>query len=71
MFWSMCRTRLPQEIIGDFDDFLETTEIPRMEPSKELGTTGVYTISDTQDYHTFYGVKMPPPCGYFGVNYSR
>lgn len=33
--------------------------------------TGAYTISDTKLEHTFYGVKMPPPCGYFGVNYSR
>jgi len=72
MFWNMCWTRFPVEVIDDFDDFLQKTEVPRMNSSGDLlEDTGAYTISDLKHQHTFYGVKLPPPCGYCGVNYSR
>lgn len=72
MFWNMCRTKLPTEIIDDFDNFFQKTKAPRMNTSKELmEEEGKYTINDTQRSHTFHGVKMAPPCGFFGVNYSR
>ena len=68
----MCRTHLPEDVIKDFDDFFKETEVPRMDSSgNKSGSHGTYTVSDTKYEHTFNGVEMPPPCGYFGVNYSR
>jgi hypothetical protein len=71
MFWNMCWTRLSMEVLDNFDNFLEETEIPRLNPDGSKDISGTYTISNSQVRHTFYGMKMPPPCGYFGVNYFR
>ena len=65
------------EIISDFDNLFKKTGIPRMNPtrgSEDIGSsedTGVYTVSDSKFWQVFYGVEMPPPCGYFRVNYSQ
>ena len=32
---------------------------------------GVYTVKYKSDEFVFHGVKLPPPSGVFGTNYTR
>ncbi|TFK72410.1 hypothetical protein BDN72DRAFT_749459, partial [Pluteus cervinus] len=77
--WNMCRQRLPPEVIKDFDDFLRSNNMRRMDGHGTMvpdGTAihghGTYTIRlpDGEEL-TFHDVELAPPSGAIGYNYSR
>ncbi|TFK59493.1 hypothetical protein BDN72DRAFT_734678, partial [Pluteus cervinus] len=77
--WNMCRQRLPSEVIKDFDDFLHSNNMRRMDGHGTMvpeGTTthghGNYTIRLLNgEEMTFHDVELAPPSGALGYNYSR
>ncbi|KAF8056073.1 hypothetical protein FPV67DRAFT_1678612 [Lyophyllum atratum] len=73
--WQLMRGRLPPEVIDDFDKFLETTKLKRMDANGRLaegsGSTGTYTVNIGADQFDFHHVELAPPGGVMGVRYSR
>jgi hypothetical protein len=77
LFWNLIRTRLPDDILEDFDDFLQRTGIVRMGGNPALPDTsgvGEYAIglgvgSSTCIYYR--SAELAPPTAVFGSNYSR
>lgn len=68
----MVRNQLPQEINGDFEEWLKEHEMVRMDTKGSQDVTqGVYSVKCGDDVFTFNGVDLPPPSGMFGVNYTR
>jgi hypothetical protein len=74
LIWNMVRSRLPQEILDDFDKFTASTNIKRMDANglmtDERGGN-FYSIVIGEDQFDFHGAELAPPSGVFGKNYSR
>jgi hypothetical protein len=74
LVWNMIRSRLPQEILGDFDEFAMRTNIRRMDGnsrmSNQRGET-FYSVAIGEDTFKFHDAELAPPAGVFGKNYSR
>ena len=70
----MIRSRLPDEILNDFDEFSARTNIKRMDADGLMvdpaGGT-FYSIVAGDDTFVFHGAELAPPAGVFGKNYSR
>lgn len=71
----MCKSMLPQEVIGDLYNFLETNDICRMDRVESPTNTplGRYVVGTGEGgtYYEFDKVEMAPPAGVFALNYSR
>ncbi|KAG1767507.1 hypothetical protein EDD22DRAFT_844466 [Suillus occidentalis] len=70
----MCKSVLPQEIIGDLCKFLEANDICRMDRAESPTSTplGRYVVGAGENtYYEFNRVEMAPPAGVFALNYSR
>jgi hypothetical protein len=66
--------QLPKEVIADFNGYLISSHIFRMDPSgkKRKELKGTYTILDDQENPIhFHDVELSPPSGFFGANYTR
>jgi hypothetical protein len=74
LVWNMIRSRLPDEILSDFDEFTTRTNIKRMDAdglmTDSAGQT-FYSITAGGDNFVFHGAELAPPAGVFGKNYSR
>ncbi|KAF8809194.1 hypothetical protein BYT27DRAFT_7284279 [Phlegmacium glaucopus] len=74
LMWNMIRSRLPQEILDDFNKFTTSTNIRRMDANghmaDEKGQT-FYSASIGEDQFDFHDAELAPPSGVFGKNYSR
>ena len=74
LVWNMIRSRLPDEILDDFDEFSARTNIKRMDADGLMvdpaGGT-FYSIVAGDDTFVFHGAELAPPAGVFGKNYSR
>lgn len=72
LFWNILRNQLPAEVNGDFEAWLGTTQILRMDTlGSKTSDEGTYTVKYGGDKFEFHGVDMPPPSGVFGTNYTR
>lgn len=74
--WQLMRARLPEEIISDFDNYLQATGLKRMDGNGQMGAEhgrrwGTYSIAAGQNCFDFHNVELAPPTGVFGQNYSR
>ena len=74
LVWNMIRSRLPDEILDDFDEFSARTNIKRMDADGLMvdpaGGT-FYSIAAGDDTFVFHDAELAPPAGVFGKNYSR
>lgn len=62
----------PEEIIKDFREWLETSNMVRMDTmGSQSSVSGAYTVKYGDDEFEFHQVEMPPPSGVFGANYTR
>jgi len=72
--WNMIRSRLPEEILADYDQFAATTGIKRMDGNGRMadkeGKT-VYSVQIGGEKFDFHGAELAPPTGVFGKNYAR
>jgi hypothetical protein len=72
LFWNILRNQLPGEVNHSFEEWLEKTQIVRMDTmGSQDSTEGAYTVKYGEDVYEFHGVDMPPPSGVFGTNYTR
>jgi hypothetical protein len=72
--WNLGRSKLPDEVIQDFDQFLADTDIKHMDARgllvDERGDN-VYTAEIGDQVFEFHGANLAPPQGVFGKNYAR
>jgi hypothetical protein len=72
LFWNRLRNQLPEEVIEDFDAWLQRTQMVRMDTmGSQDSVRGAYTVKCGDDPFVFHDVEMPPPSGAVGVNYTR
>jgi hypothetical protein len=72
LFWNILCNQLPGEVNRSFEEWLEKTQIVRMDTmGSQSSTKGTYTVKYGEDVYEFHGVDMPPPSGVFGTNYMR
>lgn len=72
LFWNLCRSWLPAEIISDIDKFIAAHSLPAMDPAATTpAQEGSYkvTIGDTD--FDFHNVRLAPPMGMMASNYAR
>ncbi|KAM6489122.1 hypothetical protein JOM56_010310 [Amanita muscaria] len=70
-FWNLARSWLPQEIIRDFDNFIQTHNLPAMNPNFQTdGLDGKYTAFINGVQYEFSDARLAPPQAYFGGNYA-
>ncbi|KAG6836217.1 hypothetical protein H0H93_010134 [Arthromyces matolae] len=83
--WQLMKSQVPSEIIQDFDDYIESINIDRMDRGHcAVGSTNVVIrrSSTTDGKETlgvsvegqsfeFHNVELAPPAGVIGQNYSR
>ncbi|GLB39703.1 hypothetical protein LshimejAT787_0702130 [Lyophyllum shimeji] len=80
--WQLLRGHLPEEVIRDFDDFMEKTKLKRMDGNGQLspgilnctqspGGAGSYSVNANGHEFSFHHVELAPPAGVFGENYAR
>jgi len=70
--WNMFQMQLPDEVIEDFNKWLEDSQIVKMNPSgNQKRPSGKYTICNGENPVTFHDVELAPPAGVFGANYTR
>jgi hypothetical protein len=72
LFWNMCRNWLPDCVISDIDQFVETTGLYSMDSNQRLGgRNGEYTIPIHNTSFTFSNAQLAPPTGVMAQNYAR
>lgn len=76
MFWNLCRTILPDNIISDIEEFMKTAGPDmRMDghgrmPINDDGT-GEFTLSIGGEHWKFCKAHLAPPAGVMASNYAR
>ncbi|KAI0481029.1 hypothetical protein GGR56DRAFT_688446 [Xylariaceae sp. FL0804] len=68
LVWNMLRSRLPAEIIADYNDLIRDIDLPRMDMGRDDET---FTFEVGGKKVTFRGLEMPPPSGLSAINYAR
>ncbi len=68
--WQMMRKKLPEDIIADFDNFMQEGGMPRM-GGNGTAVKGSYNVDIAGNDFTFHNVELAPPSGVIGQNYSR
>ena len=72
LFWNLCRSWLPQEIIADIDEFMSSTGISAMDGNRRLSSIdGDYEATVGGLTYKFSNVRLAPPQGVMAANYSR
>lgn len=77
LFWNMVRTIAPEEVVEDFENFLRTSGISRMDargnlPHNPETGRGDYRIDLPNGLSfTFHGAELAPPAGICARNYAR
>lgn len=72
VFWNLCRSWLPDEIICDIDKFVAAHGPPSMDPTATApAQDGAYTITIGDAAFDFHDVRLAPPMGVMASNYAR
>lgn len=72
LFWNLCRSWLPEEIIRDIDNFVATHGLPGMDPGAIApAPEGAYSITIEDATFAFHDVQLAPPMGMMASNYAR
>ncbi|KAF8315567.1 hypothetical protein F5887DRAFT_1072859 [Amanita rubescens] len=72
LFWNLCRFWLPDPVIDDIDNFMETTGIYPMDGNSRTGKLdGKYTIVAGDLEFEFTDARLAPPAGVVSQNYAR
>ncbi|KAI1344330.1 hypothetical protein F5Y15DRAFT_109626 [Xylariaceae sp. FL0016] len=68
LVWNMMKSRLPPEIIANYNDLINNHDIPRMDMGRD---DEALQFSIGGEDVTFEGLEMPPPSGLSAINYAR
>jgi hypothetical protein len=74
LVWNMMRSRVPDEVLEDFDRFMSEEGLMRMDAKSAMareGGRGGYTIQIGDTQFDFDRAELAPPTGVFAENYSR
>ncbi|KAI0012424.1 hypothetical protein F4779DRAFT_65363 [Xylariaceae sp. FL0662B] len=73
LVWNMMRSRLPAELIADYNDTILENDFPRMDMMKddETFTFKLRGKNVTFKTGTDGGLELPPPSGLSAINYAR
>ena len=72
LFWNLCRSWLPEEIISDIDNFVTADGLPGMDPGPITpAPEGAYSITIEDTTFDFHNVQLAPPMGMMASNYAR
>ncbi|KAK8848764.1 hypothetical protein PGQ11_015244 [Apiospora arundinis] len=66
--WNMLKSRLPDEIIQDYEDVIRRVGAPRMDMQRKEKN---FSFPFHGKSVTFEGLDLPPPSGVCAINYSR
>lgn len=72
--WNLIRSRLPAEVIDDFENFITAAGLVRMDANSvmaEADGKGAYTVNIGDDQFDFHKADLAPPTAVFAENYSR
>lgn len=70
--WNICRSRLPAVVMGDWLEFNQKNQLPRMDGGiGTSATAGEVSLSLGETEILFNGMELAPACGMMGQNYSR
>ncbi|KAI0755553.1 hypothetical protein C8Q74DRAFT_1172087, partial [Fomes fomentarius] len=70
--WNICRSRLPAEVMGDWLEFNQKNQLPRMDGGiGTSATAGEVSLSLGETEILFNDMELAPACGMMGQNYSR
>ena len=68
----MCQAWLPPKILQDITDFMEATNIPSMEATKQFAAcTGTYSVIAKDIEFKFSDALLAPLVGVMAHNYTR
>ena len=71
-FWNILKQQMPDEVMDDFKEWLQDSEMVRMDTlGSQAGIEGTYTVDVGREKYDFHKVEMAPPSGVFGTNYTR
>ncbi|RYP80725.1 hypothetical protein DL769_002322 [Monosporascus sp. CRB-8-3] len=68
LLWNMMRSRLPPEIIAEYNDLIEEYDLPRMDMMRDDDT---FSFKIDGKMVTFRDLELPPPSGLSAINYAR
>ncbi|KAI1371867.1 hypothetical protein F4677DRAFT_456929 [Hypoxylon crocopeplum] len=74
LVWNMLRSRLPEEIISDFNDTTTRYGLPRMDMMKGYDTSIAFTVKGEDvilSTGPASGLELPPLSGLVAFNYGR
>ncbi|KAI1264075.1 hypothetical protein F5Y18DRAFT_437221 [Xylariaceae sp. FL1019] len=66
--WNLMKSKLPTEIIDNFNDMIEKCDFPRMDMGRDDET---FTFNVDGKDVTFEGLELPSPNGLSSINYAR
>ena len=70
--WNICRAQLPKEVMDEWVQWIESTQLPRMDAGVHMaGTHGDYQIHIGEHTTTFHNAELAPPTGLLNQNYAR
>jgi hypothetical protein len=72
LFWNLCQSWLPSEIIQDINNFIAKEELPPMDPAGPTpAQDGAYRVMIEDTSFDFSDVRLTPPMGVMASNYAR
>jgi len=72
LFWNLCRSWVPPEVIQDIDTFTLGLGLPPMAPKAQDSHSGDYHITLSNGMAiSFSDVRLAPPMGLTANNYAR
>lgn len=72
VFWNICRSRLPPEVMDDIVNFNEQHKLPRMDAGSGAPVqTGRVALDLGAHPIVFHDIELAPACGMLGANYAR
>ncbi|KAJ2988777.1 hypothetical protein NUW58_g3797 [Xylaria curta] len=66
--WNLMRSKLPPEIISDYNDMINEEDFPRMDMGRD-DEAFMFQVEDRKV--TFYDLELPPPSALAAINYAR
>jgi hypothetical protein len=72
--WNLIQSRLPAEVVANFENFITDAELVRMDANSAMAEAdgkGVCTVNVGGNQFDFHKAELAPPTAVFVENYSR
>lgn len=72
VFWNICGSRLPPEVMDDIVNFNEQHKLLRMDAGSRVSVQTGHVALDLGTHPiVFHDIELAPACGMLGANYAR